>query len=403
MDLTVVAVGEAGGRILDRLYAYEERNNSDIIHGGIAVNTAKADLARLSHVPESGRVLLGREQVKGHGVGTDNELGAEVMEADLETVTSAIEAMGVQRSDAVLVTAALGGGTGSGGAPILSEHIRDRYDPPVYALGLLPTTEEGPTHALNAIQSFRTLASGVDGLVLFDNEAWVPAEEPVVNHYDKMNETLVRRITGLFRSDGRGAQATLTTENVEGLHLLAVEDVAAVLTGGGIASIGRASDAIPAEPGSGGLLSGLFSSGAERDITDKDLQDRLERLVRQATLGQLTIATDFDQVERALVIITGPPVYLDADGMDAGRDWVTERIGGSMVRTGFVPLPGHETLSATVLFAGIAETPRIEELRQTAAEVSDERKGSRATDQGRLEVVENEAVEETDSETETLF
>ncbi|MFB6186953.1 MAG: cell division protein, partial [Halobacteriaceae archaeon] len=81
-----------------------------------------ADLMGLEHVPADNRVLIGQARVKGHGVGADNELGAEIAEEDQDEIMGAIDNIPVHEIDAFLIIAGLGGGTGSGGAPVLAKH-----------------------------------------------------------------------------------------------------------------------------------------------------------------------------------------------------------------------------------------------------------------------------------------
>ena len=83
MKLAMIGVGQAGGKVVDRFIEYDADHGADVVRGAIVVNTAKADLRGLTHIDESKRSLVGQAQVKGHGVGADNELGTEVMESDV--------------------------------------------------------------------------------------------------------------------------------------------------------------------------------------------------------------------------------------------------------------------------------------------------------------------------------
>ena len=90
MKLAMIGFGQAGGKIVDKFIEYDQRTGSGIAQSAIAVNTAKADLMGLQHVPEDNRVLIGQARVKGHGVGADNELGAEIAEEDIDEVMEGI-------------------------------------------------------------------------------------------------------------------------------------------------------------------------------------------------------------------------------------------------------------------------------------------------------------------------
>ncbi|MDX1747883.1 MAG: cell division protein, partial [Halobacteriales archaeon] len=86
MKLALIGFGQAGGKIVDKFLWYDEVTNSNIVRSAVAVNTAKADLLGLEHVPQENRVLIGQSRVKGHGVGADNELGAEIAEEDIDEI-----------------------------------------------------------------------------------------------------------------------------------------------------------------------------------------------------------------------------------------------------------------------------------------------------------------------------
>ena len=171
MKLALIGFGQAGGKIVDRFVEYEQRTGVDVFTDPVAVNTASVDLQGLERVPEANRVLIGQSRVKGHGVGADNELGAEIAEADIDEIQHALDDIPVHEVDAFLVVAGLGGGTGSGGAPVLAKHLKHIYTEPVYGLGILPGQDEGGIYTLNAARSFQTFVREVDNLLVFDNDA----------------------------------------------------------------------------------------------------------------------------------------------------------------------------------------------------------------------------------------
>ncbi|MFW6265270.1 MAG: cell division protein, partial [Halanaeroarchaeum sp.] len=187
MKLAMIGIGQAGGKVLDKFLEYDRRTRSGIVRAAVAVNTAKADLMGLEHVPEDNRVLIGQSRVKGHGVGADNELGAEIAEEDVDEIQGAIDNIPVHEVDAFLLISALGGGTGSGGAPVLAKHLKRIYTEPVYGLGVLPGKDEGGIYTLNAARSFQTFVHEVDNLLVFDNDAWRKTGESVQSGYDEIN------------------------------------------------------------------------------------------------------------------------------------------------------------------------------------------------------------------------
>jgi len=86
MKLALIGVGQAGGKVVDEFLAYDARTGADVVRGAIAVNTAKADLRGSIDSLEDRRILIGQARVKGHGVGADNEMGAEIAEEDIDEI-----------------------------------------------------------------------------------------------------------------------------------------------------------------------------------------------------------------------------------------------------------------------------------------------------------------------------
>ena len=89
------------------------------------------------------RILIGQTMLKGHGVGTDNVTGARVTADEIDSIISAIDIRVPMMWMHVQSSAGLGGGTGSGGSPVLARHLKRIYREPVYALGIIPSPEEG--------------------------------------------------------------------------------------------------------------------------------------------------------------------------------------------------------------------------------------------------------------------
>ena len=105
MRLAFIGVGQAGGKIVDRVLEHDVQGGQGFVESAIAVNTAQSALAGLSHVPERNRVLIGQSRVNGHGVGADNELASEIAHENSQELRSAIDAVSVAEIDAFLVVA----------------------------------------------------------------------------------------------------------------------------------------------------------------------------------------------------------------------------------------------------------------------------------------------------------
>ncbi|HJJ28225.1 MAG TPA: tubulin/FtsZ family protein [Methanocorpusculum sp.] len=373
MRVFFIGFGQAGGKIVDMFLAQDRKVGSTSFRG-IVVNSAKTDLMGLKFVPMEDRLLIGQTMVKGHGVGTDNVTGAKVAADEIDTIISAIDRRGTHDVDAFVVCAGLGGGTGSGGAPVLCRNLKRIYREPVYALGIIPAPEEGRLYSLNAARSLSTLVNEADNVIVFDNSAWKNDGESVKSAYERLNEEIVRRFGVLFRAG---------EVNKYGVGEMVVDssEIINTLRGGGISSVGYAiSEAIPkvnaAKQSSRG---GLFSRHKDKkaaephiDITStEDKSAKIIGLVRRAMLGRLTLPCDYSTAERALVLVAGPPSELDRKGVEKSKSWVEENIAGVEVRGGDYPVESGY-IASVVLLATIGNAPRIRELMELAKEAKEE-------------------------------
>ncbi len=384
MRVFFIGFGQAGGKIVDMFLAQDRKLGSTSFRG-IVINTARTDLMGVKYIPMEDRLLIGQTMVKGHGVGTDNVTGAKVAADEIDTIINAIDKRGTHDVDAFVVCAGLGGGTGSGGAPVLCRHLKRIYREPVYALGIIPAPEEGRLYSLNAARSLSTLVNEADNVIVFDNSAWKNDGESVKSAFDRLNEEIVRRFGVLFRAG---------EVNKFGVGEMVVDssEIINTLRGGGISSVGYAiSEALPkggkySSKSSGGLFGGLLGKKDKRqephvDITStEDKSAKIIGLVRRAMLGRLTLPCDYSTAERALVLVAGPPTELDRKGVEKSKSWVEENIAGVEVRGGDYPVDSGY-VAAVVLLATICNAPRIRELMELAKEAKEEvvRSRERAT------------------------
>ena len=390
MKLALIGVGQAGGKVVDEFLAYDAETGADIVRGAIAVNTAKADLDGIDRLPTDRRILIGQSRVKGHGVGADNELGAEVAEEDIDEIQGALDSVPVHEIDAFLVVAGLGGGTGSGGAPVIAKNLKRIYTEPVYGLGILPGRDEGGIYTLNAARSLKTFVDEVDNLMLFDNDAWRSSGESVGEGFDAINRELVQRFGVLFSAGEITEGSDVAESGVDSSEIINT------LKGGGISSLGYA-DVEVDEPKRSGLLSRLRDDSTD-GIDSTEATNRVTSLVRKATLGRLTLPCEVSGTERALLVVAGPPAYLNRKGIEHGRKWLEEQTGSMEVRGGDYPRRGEGTVAALVLLGGVTNVPRVKELQQVAIEA--QRNLGEITDESEDRFAD---LMDSDGELESLF
>ena len=291
MKTVLIGVGQAGGKVTSSLVEFDHDMGFDSVRGALAVNTAQADLQSLP----VDTVLIGQDRVGGHGVGGDNELGAEVMQADAGEVMSALDGRITAEAEAIVIVAGLGGGTGSGGAPVLAKELNRVYDVPVYAIGILPGRGEGAMYQVNAGRSLKTLAREADSTILIDNDAWHSSGESLEEGFDSINDAIARRVGLLFASG----------ESVEGVGESVVDtsEVINTLRSGGIAAIGYAS--------------------AQAD-DDADTNVNVVTSVTRNALLTGTSLPNATTADSALLVVAGRPERISRKGVERARKWLEE-------------------------------------------------------------------------------
>ncbi|MBN1195523.1 MAG: cell division protein [Methanomicrobiaceae archaeon] len=370
MRVFFIGFGQAGGKIVDMFIEQDKKGGTNNFRG-IAVNTARTDLMGLKNIELKDRILIGQTVVKGHGVGTDNVTGAKITADEIDSVINAIDTRGTHDVDAFVIVAGLGGGTGSGGSPVLARHLKRIYREPVYSLGIIPAPEEGRLYSYNAARSLGTLVNESDNVFIFDNSAWKNEGESVRSAYQRLNDEIVRRFGVLFRAGEVGKTGV-------GEMVVDSSEIINTLRGGGITSIGYAISEVvnPRVRQKKGLFSGLKDSlkkkeGAEEVLMGEDKSAKIIALVRRAMLGRLTLPCDYTTAERALVLIAGPADEMDRKGVEKSKSWVEENIAGVEVRGGDYPLESSK-VAAVVVLASIGDAPRIRELLEIAKETKED-------------------------------
>jgi cell division GTPase FtsZ len=372
MRVFFIGFGQAGGKIVDMFIEQDKKLGTNSFRG-IAVNTARTDLMGLKNIEMKDRILIGQTMVKGHGVGTDNVTGARVTADEIDSIISAIDMRGTHDVDAFVIVAGLGGGTGSGGSPVLARHLKRIYREPVYALGIIPAPEEGRLYSYNAARSLTTLVNEADNTFIFDNSAWKNEGESVKTAFTRLNNEVVRRFAVLFRAGevSRGMNV--------GEMVVDSSEIINTLRGGGITSVGYAVSEVVSKQtrDKRGLLGGLKDKfGGKKDanvevLMGEDRSAKIVALVRRAMLGRLTLPCDYSTAERALVLLAGPPDEMDRKGVEKAKSWVEENIAGVEVRGGDYPV-NSEYVAAVVMLATVGNAPRIKELLDIAKETKED-------------------------------
>jgi len=354
MKSVLIGVGQAGGKVATALAEYDDEMGFRAVRDAVAVNSAKADLQNLP----LDTVLIGQDVVKGHGVGGDNELGAEVMQSDADEVMGELGGRIDSQTEAIFLVAGLGGGTGSGGAPVLAKELKRVYDVPVYAIGILPGRDEGALYQANAGRSLKTLAREADSTILIDNDAWRESGDSVAEGMDAVNRNIATRI-GLLLAAGEP-----------------IEDRSLGLGGGGLdrdvaQSVVDTSEVINTLRKGGLAAVGYATSEASQDADDN--VNVVTSTTRQALLTGTSLP-DATAADAALLVVAGQPDALSRKGVERARTWVEEETGSMEVRGGDFPLDTDE-ISSLILLSGVERSPRVQEFMNRAADAQAEADG----------------------------
>ena len=346
MKVVLIGVGQAGGKVTQALAEFDYEMGFDAVTGAFAVNTAKTDLQEV----DLDTMLIGQDRVKGHGVGGDNELGAEIMQAEATEVMDELDQRITSKVEGVMVVAGLGGGTGSGGAPALAKELQRIYDVPIYVLGILPGRDEGSIYQANAGRSLKTVVREADSALLIDNDAWRESGESVEEGFDHINEQIAQRI-GLLLASG---------EAVEGVAESVVDssEIINTLREGGIACMGYAT--------------------AEASPDPEENVNTITSLTRNALLTKMSLP-DAVKAETALLVIAGDSDRVSRKGVEKARKWVEEETGSLQVRGGDFPL-NSDRLGALVLLGGVERSRRVDEFMERAREAAESEQSADPTE-----------------------
>lgn len=131
---------------------------------GVEFYVANTDMQDLNKSPVENKIILGRETTRGLGAGANPEMGRK---AALENEEEIREAM--QGSDMVFITAGMGGGTGTGAAPVVAQIAREMG---ILTVGVVtrPFSFEGKKRLEQALSGIDALCQNVDSLVIIPNE-----------------------------------------------------------------------------------------------------------------------------------------------------------------------------------------------------------------------------------------
>lgn len=188
----IIGVGGGGVNTVERLMSGGLLSAETIQNADFAAVNTDAQALEASPVPE--RLVIGRAQTRGLGAGGEAERGRAAAEADFPSVTALVKG-----ADLVVLLAALGGGTGSGAAPVIAKAAAES-GAMVIAFVTLPFSWEGDRRMRQAHEALDFLRGACEAVIPLHNDMLLQgegAEAPVEAAFDRANEWICAGLNAL--------------------------------------------------------------------------------------------------------------------------------------------------------------------------------------------------------------
>ncbi|MEK6808907.1 MAG: cell division protein FtsZ [Nanoarchaeota archaeon] len=301
-SIKVVGTGGSGNNTIDRI------TEVGIVGAeSIAVNTDAQDLL---YTNAHKKILIGKETTKGLGAGSDPKMGEESAREQEQEIKQAL-----QGADMVFITCGLGGGTGTGSAPVIAE-ISKKLGALTVGIITMPFSMEGNRRYENAVIGLQKLEQIVDTLIVIPNDKLLELapDLPLHTAFKVADEILTNAVKGI---------AELVTK--AGLVNLDFADIKAVMKGGGVALIGvgesdsenRAVEAVEKSISNPlldvditGASGALINIAGGEDLTLDEARKIVETVSQKLDadariIWGAQIYKDLEKTVRAMLIITG--------------------------------------------------------------------------------------------------
>lgn len=216
--IKVIGVGGGGGNAVEYMYS---KGICDVDF--VICNT---DYQALENSPIPYKIQLGKQATVGHGAGNNPAMGERSAQESLDDINALLK----KNTKMAFVTAAMGGGTGTGAAPVIAKLSKDMG---VLTVGIvsIPARFEGPKRLEQAREGLKRLKDNVDCLIVIDNEKIkkIYGSQTISAAFAKANDVLNIAAKGI---------AEIIT--LPGYINVDFADVKTVMTNSGVAIMGAA-------------------------------------------------------------------------------------------------------------------------------------------------------------------
>ncbi|MBN2038227.1 MAG: cell division protein FtsZ [Chitinispirillaceae bacterium] len=184
--MKVIGVGGAGGNAVNRMV--------DAGLAGVEFISVNTDAMALENNRAPHRIQIGERITKGLGAGANPDIGRQAMEEDREKI-----AMMLEGADMVFITCGMGGGTGTGGAPVIAEVARE-MDILTVAIVTRPFLFEGKVRDRNAKRGIEDLSRSIDTIIVIPNQKLltiVDNKTPLIDAFKTADDVLYQATKGI--------------------------------------------------------------------------------------------------------------------------------------------------------------------------------------------------------------
>lgn len=184
--IKVIGVGGAGGNAVNRMI-------DDGVQG-VSFIAANTDVQALNSNKAENKIQLGPKLTRGLGAGSHPEVGQKAAEESEQTIEDALKG-----ADMIFITAGMGGGTGTGAAPVVAKIARETG---ALTVGVVtrPFSFEGPKRSKNAAEGITQLKQYVDTLVIIANNRlleMVDKKTPMMDAFKEADNVLKQGVQGI--------------------------------------------------------------------------------------------------------------------------------------------------------------------------------------------------------------
>lgn len=320
-EITVVGCGGGGCNTINRMVD-EGITGADLV----SVNT---DAQHLLQVDADEKLLIGQDRTGGRGAGSLPQVGEESAVEDIDSIKNSLYG-----SDMVFVTAGMGGGTGTGAAPVVAKAAQEMGALTI-SIVTLPFSSEGEVRRQNAEAGLRRLQDASDTVIVIPNDRLLESvsDMPISDAFKLCDEVLMRSVKGITE--------LITTPSIVNLDF---SDVQTIMENGGVAMIGLGETSTDGRRADNAVNEALNSPLLDVDISSansllvnvtggpdmsieqaegivEDLHDKVDPSAR--IIWGTGVDEDVSDMIRTMVVVTGvesDQIYGDDDEVSTKKN-----------------------------------------------------------------------------------